>query len=60
MGEYNGKELAPIVMACAVWGPRYPKKKKIVLFHCDNASVVVSINKGSAKQDVVMHLLCSM
>ena len=52
------KELAPIVMACAVWGPRLSKMN--VLFHCDNASVVVSINKGSARQDVVMHLLRSM
>ena len=56
--EYNGKELAPIVMACAVWGPRL--SKNIVLFHCDNSNVVVSINKSSAKQEVVMHLLCSM
>ena len=52
------KELAPIVLACAVLGPRLSKMN--VLFHCDNASVVVSINKGSARQDVVMHLLCSM
>ena len=45
-------------MGCTVWGPRISKKN--VLFHCDNASVVVSINKGSARQDVVMHLLSSM
>ena len=45
-------------MGCAVWDPRPPKKN--VLFHCDNASVVISINKGSSRQDVVIHLLCSM
>ena len=34
--------------------------RKNVLFPCDNSSVVVSINKGSARQDVVMHLLHNM
>ena len=45
-------------MTCAIRGPRLSKTN--VLFHCDNASVVVSINNDSAKQDLVMHLLCSM
>ena len=52
------KELAPIVLACAVLGPRLSKMN--VLFHHDNASVVVSINKGSSRQEVIMHLLRRM
>ena len=52
------KELAPTVMGCAVWSPRLSKKN--VLFPCDNSSVIVSINNGSARQNVVMHLLHNM
>lgn len=41
------KDLAPIVMGCAVWGPRLSKRN--ALFPCDNSSVALSINKGSAR-----------
>ena len=49
------KELAPIILCCAVWGPLLSKTK--ILFQCDNMSVVAAIKKGSAKDDTVMHLL---
>ena len=49
------KEMIPIVLACAVWGPMMARKT--VKFQCDNTGVVAAINKGSAKQPFVMHLL---
>ena len=52
------KELAPVILCCAVWGPQLSKKHVLLL--CDNSSVVQAINKGSAKQDIVMHLLRSL
>ena len=51
------KELAPILLSIAVWGTRLVKKQ--VLFQCDNMSVV-PLKKGSAKDHVVMQLLCSL
>ena len=52
------KELAPIVLACAVWGNDL--SQKAVQFQCDNAAVVAALKKGSAKDEFVMHLLRSM
>jgi len=49
------KELVPIVLSCAIWGPLLPKQS--VEFKCDNSSPVVAINKGSTKEPMVMHLL---
>ena len=49
------KELVPIVLSCAVWGPLLTKKTTV--FQCDNRSVVDAINKGSSKDAMVMHLL---
>ena len=49
------KELVPIVISCAMWGPLLSKKH--TEFHCDNQSLVDAINKGSSKDDMVMHLL---
>ena len=49
------KELVPVVLSCAVWAPLLAKK--IVLFQCDNLSLVTAINKESAKAPIVMHLL---
>ena len=48
------KELVPIVICCAVWGPT------IAQFQCDNMSLVTAINKGSAKDLIVMQLLCCL
>ena len=53
--DIMAKELLPIVLSCAVWGPvlsGYGVGSK-----CDNQGVVDSINKGSSKEPVTMHLL---
>ena len=52
------KELAPILLSIAVWGPRLAKKQ--VLIQCDNMSVVQALRKGSAKDQIVMQLLRSL
>ena len=42
------KELAPIVLSCAVWG-RYLSGRRI-LFECDNSSVVSAVNKHYTRE----------
>ena len=54
----TAKELLPIVLSTAIWGPSLSTHK--VLYQCDNSSVVAAINKGSARNTVVMHLLRSL
>ena len=49
------KELVPIVISCAIWGPLLARK--LVLFKCDNTGVVAAVKKGSAREPLVMHLL---
>ena len=49
------KELVPIIISCAVWGPLLQKSS--TKFHCDNQGLVACINKGSSKDTMVMHLL---
>ena len=49
------KELVPIIISYAVCGPLL--KQESTEFHCDNQSLVVTINKGSSKDAMVMHLL---
>lgn len=49
------KELVPIVISCAIWGPLL--SRKLVLFKCDNTGVVAAVKKGSAREPLVMHLL---
>ena len=49
------KELVPILVSCAIWGPILARKR--TEFQCDNQSLVSAINKGSAKDSTVMHLL---
>jgi len=53
--DIMAKELHPIVLSCAVWGPVLSGYG--VEFKCDNQSVVDSINKGSTKGPLTMHLL---
>ena len=53
--DIMAKELVPVVLSCAVWGPFMAKQS--VLLQCDNLSLVTAINKGSAKPPIVMHLL---
>ena len=48
-------ELVLIVLSCAVWGPLLSGYR--VGFKCDNWSVIDSINKGSSKEPIAMHLL---
>ena len=49
------KELLPIVLSCVVWGPLLARHR--VLFQCDNSSVIAALQKGSARDTTVMHLL---
>ena len=52
------KELVPIIFTCIVWGSQLSKHH--VNFQCDNANLVIAINKGSSKDKFVMHLLRSL
>ena len=49
------KELIPILFTCIIWGVQLSQRH--INFQCDNASLVVAINKGSSKDKFVMHLL---
>ena len=49
------KELVPIILSCAVWGPLIARKTTV--FQSDNCSLVDAINKGSSKDPMVLHLL---
>ena len=49
------KELVPIVMAMALWGPQWTGS--VVCCRCDNAAVVATINKGSARDPALTRLL---
>ena len=49
------KELLPIVLGCAVWGPQW--RRKLVLNLCDNMAVVQVCKSHKSKEPVVMHLL---
>ena len=49
------KELIPIVVATAVWGPTWRGSSVQVL--CDNAAVVAILNQNSSRDKEVMHLI---
>ena len=49
------KELAPIVVASAVWG--YLWKGLTIKVLCDNEAVVAIVNKGTSRDSKVMHLV---
>ena len=49
------KELVPIVLVLALWGPQRAGTK--VCCWCDNSAVVWAINKGSARDPKLMRLL---
>jgi len=53
--DIMAKELVPIVMSCALWGPLL--SNKTLEFKCDNRGLIDAINKGPSKERVVMHLL---
>ena len=52
------KELAPIVLGCAVWGKALAGTR--VLFESDNSNVVQAVNKHYTKEPTAMHLLHSL
>ena len=49
------KELVPIVVALALWGPLWRGKQVQCL--CDNIAVVYAVNRGSARDPKLMRLL---
>ena len=49
------KELVPIVVALALWGPKW-EGQNVVCF-CNNMAVVFAVNKGSARDPRLMRLL---
>ena len=49
------KELFPIVVSAHIWGPSW--FRQVVLFHCDNESVVHILNSRTSTAPDVMHLL---
>ena len=49
------KELVPIVLGCAVWGPLLAKKSTV--FQCDSQDLMQAVNKGFFRDLMVMHLL---
>ena len=49
------KELVPIVISCAVWGPELAKC--VFCVQCDNSIVVAAIKKGAARDSTVIQLL---
>ena len=49
------KEALSIVLACAVWGEEWDKKK--IHVYCDNEAAVISLNSGSSKDTWTMHLI---
>ena len=51
----SAKELVPIVVAAAIWGPRWSGGH--VCFHCDNEAVVAVIQNRNAHQDLLVQLL---
>ena len=52
------KEFIPILIAVASWGREWHGKR--VCCYCDNSAVVFAVNKGSAKDPRIMHLLRSL
>ena len=49
------KELLPIILSTAIWGPKLQKSQ--VCYHCNDSSVVDALSKSSARDTVVMQLL---
>ena len=49
------KELVPIVLAVAMWGPQWQSYK--ICAQCDNMAVVYAVNKKSARDPALFRLL---
>ena len=52
------KELVPTIISSAAWGRSWAKKR--IEVKCDNQSLVIAINKGTARDSFIMHLLCCL
>ena len=49
------KELLPIVLAAAVWGPQW--RGRVIRYRCDNAAIVHVIQTNRSTEPLVMQLL---
>ena len=49
------KELLPIKIAGAVWGPGWRKAR--ITVHCDNVGVLALVNTGYSRVPQIMHIL---
>ena len=49
------QELIPIILTCAIWGPRW--QGSLVVVHCNNMGAVSMVNAGYSKVPQIMHLL---
>ena len=49
------KELLPIVLACAVWGPAWGSHGVVV--HCDNQAVLACLHSRTSHDKHIMHML---
>ena len=49
------KELLPIIVATAIWGPSW--RGSTVLCHCDNEAVVVTVKSGYCRDPTLAHML---
>ena len=52
------QELLPIVISCAIWGSEMAGCH--IRSSCDNAAVVIMINKHTSNNPLAMHLLCCL
>ena len=53
--QITTKELMPVVIAAAIWGPQWSGKS--VQCRCDNEAVVSILNSGTSKDPTVMGLM---
>lgn len=51
----TAKELLPIVLAAAVWGPQW--RGRVIRYRCDNAAIVHVIHTSRSTEPLVMQLL---
>ncbi len=49
------KELLPILLAVAVWGPQWRGRQ--IVCHCDNMAVVAVVISGYSRETTMMHML---
>ena len=52
------KEMVPVVISAAIWGVQWAKCR--VLVQSDNMAVVHSLTTGTARDPLLMHLLCCL